>query len=152
MYTFYCVLFGVTIYYLNFDTNITTVIQRYYRLFMLPSIVHTVHYTIHHQPIHTSRIDIIERMLTINFTRTSAARHFYFNRIVCLWNSIQSVVPINTSESLYVIKRKLIKHFWSHFSRHFDPSNTCTYHLVCSCTKCHDSNFKITPILFCTLV
>jgi hypothetical protein len=79
------------------------------------------------------------RMLTINFTRTSAARHFYFNRIVCLWNSIQSVVPINTSESLYVIKRKLIKHFWSHFSHHFDPSNTCTYHLVCPCTKCHDS-------------
>ena len=32
------------------------------------------------------------RLLNIKYTRTSAARHFYFNRIVLLWNSAQPTI------------------------------------------------------------
>ena len=44
----------------------------------------------------------------------------------------------------------LIKSFFcSHFLLHFDPSNPCTFHMVCPCNKC--LNYKSTPnfILFC---
>jgi hypothetical protein len=99
------------------------------------------------------------RMLTINFTRTSAARHFYFNRIVCLWNSIQSVVPINTSESLYVIKRKL-KAFLVSLLSPLRPVKYLYIPLSLSLPQLPwlraiciiIINFIITPILFCSLV
>ena len=75
------------------------------------------------------------RMLNINYTRTSAARHFYFNRIVLLWNSVQPAINLN--ESFKVVRYKLINFLWSHFIYHFNPLDTCTYHLVCPCSNCH---------------
>lgn len=77
------------------------------------------------------------RMLIINYTRTSAARHFYFNRIVLLWNSVQPAINLN--ESFQVIRYKLINFLWSYFINHFNPLDTCTYHLVCPCNNCHAS-------------
>ena len=77
------------------------------------------------------------RMLIINYTRTSAARHFYFNRIVLLWNSVQPAINLN--ESFQVIRYKLINFLWSYFINHFNPPDTCTYHLVCPCNNCHAS-------------
>ena len=39
-------------------------------------------------------------MLNINYTRTSAARHFYFNRIVLLWNSVQPAINLSKSSGI----------------------------------------------------
>ena len=50
-------------------------------------------------------------MLNINYTRTSAARHFYFNRIVLLWNSVQPAINLN--ESFKVVRYKLMNFLWS---------------------------------------
>ena len=70
-------------------------------------------------------------MLNINYTRISAARHFYFDHIVLLWNSVQPAM--NHSKLLG------IKFLWSHFTNHFNPLDTCTYHLVYPCSNCHAS-------------
>ena len=56
-------------------------------------------------------------MLNINYTRTSAARHFYFNRIVLLWNSVQPAINLN--DSFKVVRYKLINFLWSHFVNHY---------------------------------
>ena len=74
-------------------------------------------------------------MLNINYTRTSAARHFFFNRIVLLWNSVQPAINLN--ESFKVVRYKLISFLWSHFINYFNPLDTCTYHLVCPSSNCH---------------
>jgi len=76
-------------------------------------------------------------LFSINYTRTSSVRHFDFNRIARIWNTVQP--SINLSESIPTIKFKLIQLLWSHFEQHFDPSNVCSYHLACPCASCHSS-------------
>ena len=77
------------------------------------------------------------RMLTIKLVHTSAARHFYFNRIAMLWNVVQSSTNLSVTESLSTVKRRLIIFLWAHFNSRFDPLNSCTYHIVCPCSNCH---------------
>ena len=71
--------------------------------------------------------------LVYNYTRYSQSRHFYFNRIVRLWNSLQT---IDLNQSIYSIKRQIISRLWLHFQTTFDPDNVCTYHFLCPCNKC----------------
>ena len=68
-----------------------------------------------------------------NYCRTSLSRHFYFNRIIRLWNKLPS---IDLSNSILSIKHHLVTHLWNHFHTHFDPSNTCTLHFLCPCSLC----------------
>ena len=65
-------------------------------------------------------------MLNINYSTTSAARHFYFNCIVLLWNSVQPAINLN--ESLQVVRYKHINFIWSRFINHFNPLDTCNRH------------------------
>ena len=60
----------------------------------------------------------------------NSTRKFYFNR---LWNSLP---PIDMSQSMTTIKKKLYKHFWNHFTTNFDPDNVCSFHYLCPCAKC----------------
>ena len=73
---------------------------------------------------------------------SNSARHAYFNRLPRLWNSLP---PIDLDSSTNCIKSLITDHFWSHFNSHFNPSNPCTYHFQCPCTKClssfHATNF-----------
>ena len=64
-------------------------------------------------------------VLSINYAYTSSVRHFYFNWIAHIWNTVQP--SISLSESIPTIKFKLIQLLWSHFEQHFDPSNVCSY-------------------------
>ena len=66
--------------------------------------------------------------------RTSAGRHFYFIRVVRLWNSLPS---IDTTKSFASIKCLVRDYLWTHFEECFDPTNICTFHLVCPCSKCY---------------
>ena len=59
-------------------------------------------------------------VLSINYTYTSSVRHFYFNWIARIWNTL----TFNLSESIPTIKFKLIQLLWSHFEQHFDTSYT----------------------------
>ena len=63
----------------------------------------------------------------------NTSRHFYTNRLPRLWN----VLPeIDTTQSIESISYKLKQFFWSHFLANFDPSNSCTLHLLCPCNSC----------------
>ena len=73
--------------------------------------------------------------LAIKYARTSTYRHFYFNRIVHIYNAICSVITL--SDSYYTIQCKVTDYLWSYFNSHFNPHNTCTFHLICPCNSCH---------------
>ena len=72
--------------------------------------------------------------LVHNYSRTTTYRHFYFNRLVRLWNSLPF---IDLSQSLQCIKSKLLSYLWDHFTNHFNPDNPCTLHYLCPCSSCY---------------
>ena len=73
-----------------------------------------------------------QQKLVFNHVRTNTVRHFFFHRVVKLWNSIPLV---DLSLSFETLKATLYNHFWSHFITNFDSSDICSYHIVCPCTK-----------------
>ena len=74
------------------------------------------------------------------YTNNNTSRHFFFNRLPRLWNRLP---PLDCSLPLPVLSSYIKTFFWSHFLQHFDPSNPCTFHMVCPCSKC--LNYKSTP-------
>ena len=66
--------------------------------------------------------------LRSNYNRTSTTRHFYFNRVVKLWNKVPSNI-LNLSLSLGTLKAHL-QHPWSIFIANFNPDRVCTYQLI----------------------
>ena len=78
--------------------------------------------------------------LRVNFNKTSHSHHFYFNRIVRLWNALP---PLNLSLSFSTLKLHLKQLFWKHFTMHFNPNNLCTFHIVCPCPNCVNSNHTL---------
>lgn len=73
------------------------------------------------------------RHLRSNYCRTTYGRHFYFNRVVRLWNAVP---PIDLSLSVHTIKRHLMDFFWLHFKANFNPTQTCSFHFLCPCARC----------------
>ena len=71
--------------------------------------------------------------LAHNFCRTTTARHFYFNRVVRIWNKLPE---INLEASVITTKTMLISFFWSQFLAKFDLNNVCSFHLCCPCSQC----------------
>ena len=62
-------------------------------------------------------------------TTSAAQRHFYFNRIVRLYNYL---LAINISLPTNDIKCQLIQHLWTHFSNNFNSDRACTFHIPLS--------------------
>ena len=58
--------------------------------------------------------------LRSNYNRTSTTRHFYFNRLVKLWQQYLSL-------SLGTHKTHLQQQLWSIFIVNFNPDRVCTY-------------------------
>ena len=68
-----------------------------------------------------------------NYTSSSHTRHFYFNRITRLWNSLPH---INLDQSIDTIKSNLYNYLWDHFITNFNPNNAHTFHYICPCNQC----------------
>ena len=66
-------------------------------------------------------------------SRTNSARHFYFNRMPRLWNSLPT---INLDQSTGSIKLRVQQFLWDHFICSFKSDSPCTNHLMCPCSKC----------------
>ena len=66
-------------------------------------------------------------------SRTNCFRHFYFNRLPRLWNSLP---PLDISLSLISLHSKIVEIFWNHFNVNFISDNPCTYHYKCPCARC----------------
>ena len=73
------------------------------------------------------------KKLKHNFCQSSSTKHFYFNRIVYLWNALP---PIDTSQSYASIKRQITNFLWDHFTANFNLDSPCTYHFLCPCSSC----------------
>ena len=63
-----------------------------------------------------------------NFCHSSSTRHFYFNRMVLLWNAIPS---IDISQPFLTICRHIMNFLWEHFGTVFNPDIPCTFYIVC---------------------
>ena len=57
-------------------------------------------------------------------SRLNTNRHFYFNGLLRLWNTLPSR---NLSHSISTIKSMLLKHMWSHFLNHFNPDTLVVF-------------------------
>ena len=55
--------------------------------------------------------------------RTNLTRHFYFNRIVRLRNSLP---PLDLSLSLSSLKKQVYDFYWNYFIQHYDFLFTCS--------------------------
>ena len=82
--------------------------------------------------------------LTINYARTLLIDILTLIALFILfYNAICSVITL--SDSYYTIQcySKVTDYLWSYFNSHFNPHNTCTYHLICPCNSCHASGLYI---------
>ena len=68
------------------------------------------------------------------FTRLNSTRHFYFVRIVRLWNTIPNGI-LDLNLTVQTNKLRLREYLWGHFALNFNPINPCTYHYLCACYK-----------------
>ena len=64
---------------------------------------------------------------------TNNCRHFYFNRLPRLWNSLP-VFSLHLPLSSFKLQLKNI--LWSKFKSHFDASNPCSFNYMCPCRNC----------------
>ena len=64
---------------------------------------------------------------------SSQQRHFYFNRIPRLWNSLPS---INLDLSSQSIRAKIKSLLWENFLNNFVSDCPCTFHFKCPCSRC----------------
>ena len=64
---------------------------------------------------------------------SSTHQHFYFNRIVRLWNHMPT---IDLSLSIDLIKIQLTAFLWNRFTSTFNSDLLCSYHMVCPCYRC----------------
>ena len=66
-----------------------------------------------------------------NAALTNKERHFYFNRISRLWNSLPI---INLNLSINTIKSQLKQYLWKHFLNNYNPTYPCSLHYLCPCS------------------
>jgi len=62
-----------------------------------------------------------------------AHQHFFFNRIVRLWNHLPT---IDLSLPTNLIKKQLKSFLWNQFINKFNSDLLCLYHVICPCHHC----------------
>ena len=68
-----------------------------------------------------------------NYSCNNKIPNSYFYHLSRLWNAF---APIDLH--LNSIKTLIYEFLWNHFTEHFNPNNSCTYHFVCPCYNCCD--------------
>ena len=69
----------------------------------------------------------------LSIPRLNLTRHFYFNRLPRLWNSLlHSITDI--SQPISSVKSDIQAYFWDNFIANFNPGNSYTFHY--SYSKC----------------
>ena len=75
-----------------------------------------------------------------SLSKTNIIRHFHFNRLPRLWNSLP---PINLDHPMPIIRRTLHGLLWSHLGSYFLSSDPCSFHYCCLCATCVCSSINI---------
>ena len=73
-------------------------------------------------------------------TASSTHQHFYFNRIVRLWNHMPTV---DLSVSTDLIKTQLTAFLRNRFISTFNSDHLCSYHVICPCYRCSNQPIAI---------
>ena len=68
-------------------------------------------------------------------SRLNLTRHFYFNRLPRLWNSLPHSIN-DISQPISSVKSDIQAYFWDNFIANFNPGHSCTFHYSCPCSKC----------------
>lgn len=63
----------------------------------------------------------------------NSQRHFYFTRLIRLWNTLP-IIDLNLS--LDTLRHHIKSYMWSVFCSQFQSLNPCSFHLVCPCSRC----------------
>ena len=91
---------------------------------------------------HSTRSASFSKLVHLR-SNASASYHFYFARLVRLWNSLP-VIDITLPD--YIIKAKITNHLWQNFINKFNSSLPCTFHYFCPCNSCaklpHNPTFE----------
>ena len=90
--------------------------------------------------VHLNTRSTARNKLRIKLSKTSHSQHVYFNRVPRLWNSLP---PLDLALSYNTLKHHLKQLFWKHFTVHFYPTNLCSFHIVCLCLNCVNSNHSV---------
>ncbi len=75
----------------------------------------------------------VNHSLNHTYSRTNNLRHFYYNRLPRLWNSLP---PMDMNLTSSTIKATLKNLLWQHFLCNFESDAPCTFHFKCPCNKC----------------
>ena len=73
------------------------------------------------------------------FSSVNNINFIYFNWVVKIWNSLP---PIDIDHSTSQIKQFIKCHLWDHFLQHFDSDCTCTWHIICPCSRCSSLSYS----------
>ena len=88
--------------------------------------------------------------LKVNYRRTSTTWHFYFNRVVTLWNAVPPSC-LDLTFTYNTIRRRLLLHFWDHFLSHFSSDSPCSsVHAPHVTFNDHISSIYLSSILICS--
>ena len=71
---------------------------------------------------------------------SSTHQHFYFNKIVRLWNHMPTV---DLSVSTNLIKNRLTAFLWNRFIGTFNSDYLCSYHVICPCYRCSNQPIAV---------
>ena len=80
------------------------------------------------------------------YCNLSTTTHFFFCRLVRLWNSLPSSL-IDLSQYYSTVKINLINNFWNYFQDNFDSTNSCSVHILCPCSSCPTSTTPLYLII-----
>ena len=83
------------------------------------------------------------RLLT---PRLNITRHFFFNRVIRIWNSLPYIdiqLPYSS------IKRHILSIFWKYFLQSYSIDNPCSWCIACPCANC--SKLPNPPLILATL-
>ena len=65
--------------------------------------------------------------------RLNSTRHYYFNRIIKIWNSLP---PLDLDSPLSILKSLLRNLYWDYFINHYSTESPCSWYRVCPCSNC----------------
>lgn len=64
---------------------------------------------------------------------SNPVRHFYFNRLLRLWNSLP---PLDLDLPYFKIKKFIMDIYWDYFLHTYSTDITCTWFRSCPCNNC----------------
>ena len=80
------------------------------------------------------------RPVTTQSPRLNITKLYYFNRIVCIWNSLPYV---DLNLSFTSLRKSIYDLYWDYLFSIYDPGDPCSWSRACLCTRCYKLFLRI---------